>query len=121
MVLGKQGLRFEGYKFALYIMVPVAASISFNDPEVRKKAVDYFQFLKYPANPNTNLVKEYEELRENEMKKREQLKAYREEVKKLRELNDKRQELFKETEDLKGGGGNSSGGRKWFSWFRRSE
>ena len=62
MVLGKAGLRLEAWKFAVYITVPIFASVVYNEPELQRVCADYFQFMKYPANPNTNLREEFEEL-----------------------------------------------------------
>ncbi len=92
MVLGKQGLRFEAYKFGLYLFVPIVASITFNDPKVQKVCADYFQFLKYPANPNTNLKGEFEELLKKRELEREQRKLYAEQVRKLQESAQKSRE-----------------------------
>ena len=63
MVLGRAGLRLEAQKFVLYLMVRITASLAFNEPTVQKTAADYFQFMKYPSNPKTNLKDEFESLR----------------------------------------------------------
>ncbi|KAL7532238.1 hypothetical protein ACHAXR_004511 [Thalassiosira sp. AJA248-18] len=63
MVLGRAGMRLEGQKFALYLMIPITASLAFNEPTVQKWAADYFQFMKYPSNPKTNLKDEFEALK----------------------------------------------------------
>lgn len=63
MVLGKAGMRLEAQKFIIYLMIPVTASMAFNEPTIRTWAADYFQLMKYPSNPKTNLKDEYEELK----------------------------------------------------------
>lgn len=85
MVLGKQGMRLEAWKFGIYLFVPIVASITFNEPKVQKVCADYFQFLKYPANPNTNLKGEFEELVKKREFEREQRKQYAEQMRKLQE------------------------------------
>jgi hypothetical protein len=85
MVLGKQGMRLEAMKFSIYISIPVIASIMFNSPSTQTYWANYFQFLKYPANPNTNLREEFEELQKKRDLVREQRKEYAEQVKILQE------------------------------------
>jgi hypothetical protein len=116
MVHGKAGLRLEGQKFLLYLLVPISASLTFNDPRVQRFCADYFQFMKYPANPNTNLKKEFEELLEKKRKEDEQRKLYREQVLKLQESAQRRRE------DTANANAEHSK-RGWFSWlkFRRND
>jgi hypothetical protein len=85
MVHGRQGLRLEAWKFAVYLSLPIAASLTFNEPRVQRFCADYFQFLKYPSNPNTNLREEFEELAKKRQLEREQRKAYTDELKKMHE------------------------------------
>lgn len=112
----------EAQKFALYLLVPITATLAFNEPSVQKWAADYFQFMKYPSNPKTNLKDEFESIkrqREEEIeyeKKMEEKRARgREEyVNQLKQLN------------LARGGGDvvtnnsaeSTQGRGWFGWLR---
>lgn len=79
MVKGKQGLYLEAWKFSVYLLVPIVASVYFSDPERQKKSADYWQFIKYPANPNINLKKQIEELAAKE----KQREVYREQLKEL--------------------------------------
>lgn len=85
MVLGRQGMRLEALKFSVYISIPVIASIAFNSPTTQKYWADYYQFLKYPANPNTNLKEEFEELQKQRDLLRDQRKEYAEQVKILQQ------------------------------------
>ena len=62
MVLGRAGMKLEAQKFAVYLSIPIMASLAFNEPTVQQWAADYFQFMKYPSNPKTNLMKEFEQL-----------------------------------------------------------
>lgn len=85
MVLGRKGMRLEAYKFGLYISVPIFASITFNQPEVQKWCADYFKFLTYPANPNTNLREEFEQLAQQRALEKEKRAKYAEEVQRMQD------------------------------------
>ena len=71
MVKGRQGFLLEGWKFAIYLLVPITASIYYNNPENQKKSADYWQYVKYPANPSTGW-KEQIELMQSQQKQREE-------------------------------------------------
>ncbi len=113
MVHGRQGLRLEAWKFGVYLFLPIAASVTFNEPRVQRFCADYFQFLKYPANPNVNLREEFEELAKKREKEREQRKAYLEEVKKMQQSAAERRKLREEA--LASTDENQRG---WFRWMR---
>lgn len=110
MVHGKAGMKLEAAKFGLYLLVPISASLTFNDPDVQRFCADYFQFMKYPANPNTNLKQEFEDLLEKRVKEKEQRRLYAEQVKKL-------QDSAKESR-LKAALAAAEEKRGWFSWLR---
>mmetsp|Transcript_1216 Transcript_1216/g.1553 ORF Transcript_1216/g.1553 Transcript_1216/m.1553 type:complete len:109 (-) Transcript_1216:198-524(-) len=97
MVLGKQGMRLEALKFSIYILIPVVASISFNNPETQKYWADYFQYLKFPANPNTNLKEQYEELAKQRALQKEQRQEYLDQMKRLQESAQKSREKSEES------------------------
>jgi hypothetical protein len=109
MVLGRQGLKLEVWKFGVYIIAPIGASLTFNDPRVQSYCADYFQFLKYPANPNTNLKEEFEELQKKREVEKEQRMEYAKQVRKLQESAQRRrlEEATRNTER-----------KGWFSWMR---
>ena len=112
MVHGRAGMKLEAYKFGLYLIIPITASFAFNEPTVQRWAADYFQFLKYPANPNTNLKEEFEELLKKRQLEKEQMKAYAEQVQKLQESAQQSRiavAAAKEAEGKRAG---------WFSWMR---
>jgi len=83
MALGRTGLRLEAWKFIVYLAIPIGASVAYNEPKLQRFSADYFQMLKYPANPNVNLKKEFEELREKKQMEKEQRQVYNEQMKKL--------------------------------------
>lgn len=116
MVLGRAGLRLEAQKFALYLIIPITASIVYNEPTVQRWAADYFQFMKYPSNPKTNLKEEFDQLQKEreqekiqEEKNKESRKVYMEQ---LKQLNAVRSALDTPSPEL------NVEKRGWFSWLR---
>ena len=124
MVLGRAGLRLEAQKFGVYLLIPITASLAFNEPTVQRWAADYFQFMKYPSNPKTNLMDEYETLkkeRDEEIEREKKMAGKREKG---------REEYLNQLKQLKAA--NSEGGnaaidgttqqsnqkRGWFGWMR---
>ena len=116
MVLGKAGLRLEAWKFAVYITVPIFASVVYNEPELQRVCADYFQFMKYPANPNTNLREEFEELSKKRALERESRKEHAEMVRQMHEAAKKSREK-REAAIVAEGERQRSG---WFRWLRSS-
>ena len=118
MVLGRKGMRLEAYKFGLYISVPIFASIIFNEPEVQKWCADYFKFLTYPANPNTNLREEFEQLAKQRELEKEKRAKYAEEVQRMqdnaRRSREGREAALKTADE---NGSELQGGRwNWLRW-----
>lgn len=126
MVLGRAGLRLEAQKFALYLLVPITASLAFNEPTVQRWAADYFQFMKYPSNPKTNLKDEFEALK----KQREEEIEWEKKMAEKREKG--REEYLNQLKQLSsvarvGGGDDATEStttesnqnkRGWFGWLR---
>ena len=81
MAKGRQGFLMEGWKFGVYLAIPILASFYFDNPIHQQKAQDYWQFVKYPANPNTGM-KEAIEQAAAQQKQRE---AYRQQLQRLNE------------------------------------
>lgn len=81
MAKGRQGFLLEGWKFGIYLLVPITASIYYNNPENQKKSADYWQYVKYPPNPSTGW-KEQIELLQSQQKQRE---IYRQQLQELNE------------------------------------
>jgi hypothetical protein len=92
MVKGRAGLQLEAWKFGIYLGIPIVASMGFNSPTVQAWAADYFQFLKYPANPNTNLKGDFEAFQQEYEKTQKQREEYRAQVRKLAERVEGKQE-----------------------------
>lgn len=116
MVLGRAGLKLEAQKFGIYLMIPIVASIAYNEPTVQRWTADYFQFMKYPSNPKTNLKEEFEQLQKEreqekiqEEKNKESRKVYMEQLKQLNAVRNALESPEEQTKEVK---------RGWFSWFR---
>jgi len=109
MVHGRQGFKLEAWKFAVYLIIPIGASMAFNEPKVQEVCADYFQFLKYPASPNVNLREEFEELQEKRRLEKEQRQAYADQVQKLQESA---QQGRREDEV-------ESGRKGWSRWWKK--
>lgn len=117
MVLGRAGMRLEAQKFALYLIIPITASIIYNEPTVQRWAADYFQFMKYPSNPKTNLKEEFDQLQKEreqekiqEEKNKESRKVYMEQLKQLNAVRSALDTPAPESNVEK---------RGWFSWLGR--
>mmetsp|Transcript_30519 Transcript_30519/g.64293 ORF Transcript_30519/g.64293 Transcript_30519/m.64293 type:complete len:139 (+) Transcript_30519:372-788(+) len=126
MVLGRAGLRLEAQKFVVYVGIPIVASVAYNEPSVQKWSADYFQFMKYPSNPKTNLKEEFEQLqkeREEQLVQEKRNRKGREEyLSQLKKLSLERgkgsgnsAEADGETVDQK------RGWFRWWRWGRRSD
>jgi len=76
MVKGRPGLYLEAWKFGVYVSIPVIASVYFSDPMTIKKSADYWKFIEYPENPNTNVRQKIQKLAKEKEEKREQQMAY---------------------------------------------
>lgn len=116
-------MKLEAQKFAVYLSIPIMASLAFNEPTVQQWAADYFQFMKYPSNPKTNLMKEFEQLQ----------RERKEEIEEERRMQEKRikgrEEYLAQMKLLNSSrGGNATGSSNpdstsntrsgWFGWMR---
>uniref|UniRef100_A0A7S3P8D0 Uncharacterized protein n=1 Tax=Amphora coffeiformis TaxID=265554 RepID=A0A7S3P8D0_9STRA len=81
MAKGKAGLWLEGWKFSIYLALPLFASVYYNDPKRQQAAIDYWKYVQYPANPNTDMRKQIAEMQ----KQKEQREAYRQQMQELQE------------------------------------
>ncbi|KAL7467394.1 hypothetical protein ACHAXS_007629 [Conticribra weissflogii] len=120
MVLGRAGLRLEAQKFVVYVGIPIVASIAYNEPSVQKWSADYFQFMKYPSNPKTNLKEEFEQLqkeREEQMEQEKRNRKGREEyLSQLKKLNLERGSGTRDTALVDGATIDQK--RGWLRWWR---
>jgi hypothetical protein len=83
MVKGKSGLYLEAWKFGVYISIPIIASVYYSNPDNQRYWADYWQFIKYPENPNTNVKEKIQELIDEKEGQREQRMAYQEQLRQL--------------------------------------
>ena len=83
MVKGRAGLYLEAWKFGVYITVPIFASVYYSNPETQKYWSEYYQFVKYPENPNTNVKEQIEQLIQEKKLQKEQSQQYRDQLQQL--------------------------------------
>jgi Pet100 len=83
MAKGRQGFLLEGWKFGIYLLIPISASIYYNSPQRQKESADYWHYIQYPANPSTGW-KEQIELMQSQKAQRE---VYRQQLQQLQNTN----------------------------------
>ena len=116
MAKGRQGFYLEAWKFAVYVSIPVVASAYFSDPKTIKQQAEYWKFIEYPENPNTNVRQKIQKLIKEKEEQREQRDAYRQQLQELQRAAARSSSLNSysdEDEDPSG----RDGERK--SWWRR--
>jgi len=89
MVHGKKGLYLEAWKFGVYISIPIFASVYYSDPETQRYWADYWQYIKYPENPNTNVKEKIQQLIKEKELQREQRLAYQQQLLRLQDAADR--------------------------------
>jgi Pet100 len=52
---GRGSFSMEAWKFAVYLAVPIAASVYFSNPGRMRQTAEYWKFVEYPANPNVGI------------------------------------------------------------------
>jgi hypothetical protein len=85
MAKGAKGLYLEGWKFSVYLALPLLASWYYNDPLRQQASVEYWKYVQYPPNPNTDLRKRVLEDQAKQKEQREQREAYRQQMQALQE------------------------------------
>eukprot|EP00536_Pseudo-nitzschia_multiseries_P012771 jgi/Psemu1/290495/fgenesh1_pg.506_\ len=114
MVKGRQGLYLEAWKFGVYVSIPVIASVYFSDPNTIKKQADYWRFIEYPENPNTNVRQKIQELAKEKEEQREQRMAYQRQLQELQRAAERSSSAtFDDDDDLT----EIQGKRRY--WWRR--
>jgi hypothetical protein len=93
MAKGRQGLYLEAWKFAVYISIPIIASVYYTDPDRQKEMADYWKFISYPENPNTNVRQKIQELAKEKEEQREQRLAYQRQLQELQRAAERAQNL----------------------------
>lgn len=109
MVKGRKGLYLEAWKFGVYISIPIFASVYYSNPETQRYWADYWQFIKYPENPNTNVKEKIQELITQKELKAEQANVYKEQLRELQQAAERSRKFQEEP-------GNGSAP----SWWRRA-
>jgi hypothetical protein len=95
MVKGRKGLYLEAWKFGVYVSIPVFASVYFSNPETQRYWADYWQYIKYPENPNTNVKEKIQELVKEKELKAEQSLVYKQQLREL-QVSAERSRKFQE-------------------------
>lgn len=115
MVKGRKGFYLEAWKFCVYVSIPVIASAYFSDPETIKQQAEYWRFIEYPENPNTNVRQKILKLAKEKEEEREQHMAYQLQLQELQRAADRSSSAsdYDDDEDSS----DLSGRRR--SWWRR--
>lgn len=98
MVHGKKGLYLEAWKFGVYITFPIIASVYYSDPDAQKYWADYWQYIKYPENPNTNVKEKIQKLAAEKEYHREQRKTYQDQLRRLQAAAERSANMQEEEE-----------------------
>lgn len=96
MVHGKKGLYLEAWKFSIYLAVPIVASVYYSDPDNQRYWADYWQYIKYPENPNTNVKEQIQKLAEEKGLQREQRLVYKQQLQRLQEAAERSSTIHEE-------------------------
>ena len=99
MARGRAGFALEAWKFSVYITIPVFASWYYSYPETQKYWADYYQYIRYPENPNTNVKQKIKELAEQKEKEREQRLAYHKQLEELQKAAERSSNYQKDKEE----------------------
>jgi Pet100 len=118
MAKGRQGLYLEAWKFSVYISLPIIASVYYADPERQKKMADYWQFISYPENPNTNVRQKIQELAKENEEQRERRLAYQRQLQELQRAAERSQNVGNDNGSIKHVSPNDPAKRS-VSWWGR--
>lgn len=119
MAKGRSGMYLESAKFALYLLIPIAASVHYNNIANQKRAADYWQFVRYPANPTTG----WRESIAQAAAQQEQRQIYRQQLLLLNQNNDNNNDdennTTKSKSDPEPPNQNETEQQQQTSWWRR--
>lgn len=96
MVHPKSKFYLEAWKFGIYVTIPIIASIYYSDPETQRYWADYWQYIKYPENPNTNVREKIKQLAEEKELQREQRLAYQQQLQRLQQAAERASKIQEE-------------------------
>jgi hypothetical protein len=100
MVKGRPGLYLEAWKMGVYLSIPIIASVYYSNPDNQAYWADYWQFIKYPENPNTNVREKIQELATQKEQQKDQLRLYQQQLRELQQAAE-RAENFQENTETK--------------------
>jgi hypothetical protein len=107
----KSRFYMEGWKFAIYLAVPIACSFWFASPDRQRQNADYWQYVKYPSNPNTTLRESIEQYSKTE----KQRQIYRQQLMALQQDDDETAATATAAEENEE---NAATNRRWWHWKR---
>jgi hypothetical protein len=112
---GRGSFHMEAWKFAVYLLVPIGASVYFSNPGRMKQTAEYWKFIEYPPNPNVGLKDEIIAAQKQWQLHNE---AYQKSLAELKEANKKRKPIEDNDETER-----STPGfwRRWFGWGKGKE
>ena len=123
MVHGRAGLYLEAWKFSVYISIPVIASVYYSNPETQKYWADYWQFIKYPENPNVNVKQQIEELIKERQKQEESSKIYQQQLQSLQQAANRSKQYQQQASSsaiaVSDAASSSEDSKSSLSWWRR--
>jgi Pet100 len=124
MVKGKKGLYLEAWKFSVYISLPIIASVYHSNPENQKYWADYWQFIRYPENPNTNVKQKIQELAQQKDEQRQQRLVYQQQLQALQQSAERSARFDNNNETLNDNHNDEVQTSSWLTritgWFSRS-
>lgn len=113
MAKGTTGFLLEAWKFSIYLIIPIGASWYFNNPSRRQASTEYWQYVKYPADPNTTLRADIQRLVEQQS----QRAVYVEQLRQLETAASRATELIEEEEPSSSSSSNTNRERRgWWRW-----
>lgn len=122
MAKGKEGFMLEGWKFSIYIIVPIFASIYYSEPKRQKDAADYWKFIQYPSNPNINMKQKIEDLASQQKQRniyREQLQLLNQHANNIENVNNNNNDdVNSSTSTLSSSNTTDNKPRSRFGWLR---
>ena len=100
----------------IYITLPICLSLYFSNPETQRYWADYYQFIKYPENPNTNVREKIQELAKEKQRQAEQHKVYQQQ---LRDLADAAKRSHNFENELSANETKSSWWERWITGSKK--
>ena len=124
MVKGRGGMYLEAWKFGVYVSIPVIASAYFSNPETLKQQAEYWKFIEYPENPNTNVRQKIQKLVKEKEDQKEQRAEYQRQIQELQRSAQRARARATSLDDDDDVDSSDHSGRRlswWRRWFGRGD